>query len=467
MKRSFSNIFSLLPVVVISIGIGTGACKKEENIKTGSVKPEKNIRDFYVNSAAPKIIKLYSDTVYILDQLLSRSAGEQLIIEEGTLIKVGTRDFTNPFNNIPSAGSITIAPGGVLIANGTADKPIVFTSNTFSGDQSVNWGGISIEGRSTDNSKTTAPVLDDFSGSIRYCRIEFASLSLRSVGSGTTIENVMVSYANNGGPAYRIYGGTFNARYLISYACGGPADFYFANGYTGKMQYVLAYRHPFFGQTGSIAVNAVAGVFMENNVSNPANAQPYNLPVISNLTVIGPNDQKGSTSYYGSTTTRASAIVTTKSTAFNIRNSLFLGYPKAAWILDDYNTARAIETSKAVMSYTFFQANDTSRAFYLAPGTYPPNGSPDFKNYMLTQPFNNKLVLSVNDFSFRDPFNYEAPDLFPKDSSSIVMKGANFDNEFANTFFIKGEFLGAFGKDNWLRGWTNFTPLKTNYNFPQ
>ena len=464
-KHSWYILFFAYCVTIT--GIGFTSCKKEENITTTAIKPEKKFSSFFAGNR-PRIIKLYKDTVYILDQdNVTREAGEQLIIEEGTLIKVGTRDLANLGQSNPSLGSILIRTGGVLIANGTVDEPIVFTSNILAGSQSVNWGGISIEGKSTDNSKTTVADTTDFSGSLRYCRIEFAPLTLRGVGSRTLLENVMVSYTNRGGvAAFNIYGGTFNAKYLVAYACSGPADFYIANGYTGKMQHILAYRHPFFGSTGGVPVNALTGLFLENNATNPVNARPITFPVISNMTVIGPNGQNGSAPLYSSTSIRAAAMVTTGSTCFNIRNSLFMGFPKAAWILDDFNTAYATEYAKAVMSYSIFQTNDTARAFYLKPGSYPPYGTNDFRNFMLRPILKNSLFANVNDFSMKDIFNYNAPDLFPKDGS-VVLTGASFSDDFANSFFNKVDHLGAFGKENWLRGWTNFVPLKTNYNFPQ
>jgi hypothetical protein len=434
-------------------------CQKEENIKVSKVKPEKIITN------TSKILKLYKDTVYILQNTFVREAGEQLIIEEGTLIKAGIRSQTTP--NLRNGG-ILIKPGGVILANGTSDQPIVFTSNAPAGSQTTNWEGITIQGKSTDNDISTPADAADFSGSLRYCRIEFAPLILKAVGSRTTIDNIMVSYTERDGlSAYNITGGTFNAKNLISYACVGPADYYITNGYTGKMQNVLAYRHPFFGNTGSAPVNTLTGIFIENNPRNPANAKPFTLPVISNLTVIGPNGQNGSTAIYNDTTIRASALVTTNSGCFNIRNSLFMGFPKAGWILDDSATANSIEIGLAILTHSIFQANDTARAFYLKPNSYLPYGSNDFKNFMLNPTRNNRLFYTVSDFSLQNIFNYSAPELLPG-ANSVVLKGAKFDGPFADaSFFVPADHLGAFGKNDWTKGWTNFTPLKTNYNFPE
>ncbi len=440
---------SIAIIVYSFVLINMYSCKKQETIKLTEVKPEKILIATSGNNRI-KIIKLYRDTVYLIQAPFDRQAGEQLIIEEGTVIK---------------GANILINAGGIIIANGTADKPIVFTSFQRPGTQAQNNPGIIIEGKSKNNAAGSTGDSTDFSGSLQYCRIEFAPLTLKAVGSRTNIENVMVSYTNhNGLSAYNIIGGTFNAKNLISYACSGPADFYFTNGYTGKMQNLLALRHPFFGNTGTSPANALAGVFIENNAANPINARLRTFPIISNITVIGPNGQNGSTAVYSDTAVRAAAIVTTKNAFFNISNSLFMGFPKAAWLIDDSLTAGAVQNRTALISNSIFNSGDSSRAFYLKPGSYNPYSSADFKNYVLVPSvLNNRLFTNIADFGLQDIFNYNAPNLLPN-ANSVVLKGAKFDGAFS-TYFTQVQNLGAFGTGNWASGWANFTPLKTNYNF--
>jgi hypothetical protein len=435
-------------------------CKKAGDIEVSAPKPERAIESFFgtnIDINRPKIIHLYKDTVYTLSQFLTRRADEQLIIDEGTIIKVDPNEGTN----------ITINPGGTIIANGTPANPIVFTSSAYTGTQNANWGGIIIQGRSNDNSSTPNGDPTDFSGSLSHVRIEFGSLTLTGVGSGTLLENIMVSYTNNAPSssksAFEIDGGTFYARNLISYACSGPADFYITRGYSGKMQNILAYRHPFFGSTSYSPPNALAGVFIENNPYDTL-AMPNTNPVISNLTVLGPNAQNGSTSAYADTNVRSAALVTTVNALFHIRNSLFLGFPLSAWYLDDNRTAQSIQYGPAEATYSIFQSNDTARTFYLKPDAYPPYTSEVFNDFMMDASRNNQLYLNAGDFMFKDPFNYDSPDPLPKNGSP-VLQGADFSGaSFGDAFFNKVAYKGALGTENWLQGWTNFTPLKTNYN---
>ncbi|MHA4807427.1 hypothetical protein ACX0G9_04955 [Flavitalea flava] len=461
------NIISLYYAVYVCVLLYSAAgCKKEENIKASAGKPEKKLLD-QAESQNPltgtydryKIIHLSRDTVYTLRNSFTREAGEQLVIEEGTLIKVSAAGADK--------GIIRIRPGGLIIANGSPSHPIVFTSLDPAGIQNANWDGISIQGKSYSNESNPYGDPTDQSGSLNYVRIEFAGLVLDGVGNGTIVENVQVSYSRQS--SFEIDGGSFPARYLVSYACGGPADFYITKGYSGKMQHLLAYRHPFFGKAGNIPERALTGLFIENNPSDTS-LKPYTLPLISNLTVLGPDGQPGSVPDYSNTSPnpRTAGLITTRNAHFGIRNSLFLGFPFAAWYVDDSVMAHNVLNHNSEMVFSIFMSRDSSHPFFLEPGAFPPNGNAEFYEYILRPVFNNQFDGGGADQLFGAPYNYESPDIMPKDTTQFFLKGANFDGPFFNNaFFNKVKYRGAFGTDNWLKGWTNFTPLHTNYNFPQ
>jgi len=450
------KLCSLLAAIAVLLMILPG-CRKSEDVKGSAVKPEKAMDDY----GKLAVVHLYKDTVYTLASIFTRESGQQLIIDEGTLIKITPGD---------AGGAININPGGTIIANGTPAAPIVFTSNAAEGTQADNWGGITIKGRGINNSRGPGGDDDDLSGTLRYTRIEFGALTLDAVGKRSIIENIMVSYCNSQGQqvassAFNIYGGSFNCRNLVSYACGGPADFYITSGYRGYMQNLLAYRHPFFGATGINPFNTLAGVFIENNASNPVNARPYTYPYISNMTVIGPEGQKGSPAAYSDSTLLNAALVTTGSTCFRIRNSILLGFLNAAWQMGDSLTGTTILAGNSEFSHSLVYCADSNRAFTLKPGVFPPFGNRNFKEYMLRPEFKNTLFGSLLDFLLADPFNYYSPDPSPAAASSLL-KGADFTGSvYSNPYFVPGTYVGAIGTTNWMKGWTNFTPLKTNYNF--
>ena len=459
------NKISLLPVILSCLLVNcfylTG-CTKREDIKASEVKPEVIITD-----SRATLIHLYKDTVYILKGELERKEHEELIVDAGTLIKVISDDFN-------SLGGIKVDPGGIIRINGTGNEPVVFTSNVFTGNQKENWTGINITGRASDNN-LGAGDSTDFSGSISYLRIEFAALTMNAVGSNTVVDNVMVSYTNSSGQleapsSFTFYGGSFNAKHLISYACGGPADFYITNGYNGKLQQLIAYRNPLFGNTGLAPASALAGMLIENNNYGNVNATPLTNPSISNLTILGPSAQNGSSLLYADTTTagfRTAALVADGNAFFKIKNSLLAGFPEAALYINDGLTAANVEHFDAAIANSILQANDSSRTFFLNPTVYLPYTSVDLKNYLLANSLNNRLFLNVTDFKIHDPFNYELPGLTP-DQNAPVLTGADFtDPVFNDAFFDKVNYLGAIGDNNWLQGWTNFIPLRTNYNFAE
>lgn len=447
MKKIFHSAWSIS--LLLTLGYSLEGCKKRADVTVSTPKPEVTLLG---GSLLPQVLHLYKDTVYIMNQPLSRGDGQQLIIDAGTVIKV------SPNANI----TIDINPGGKIQANGTADNPVVFTSNAEPGTQQESWGRLSINGKSSDNTSGIIGDVGDSSGSLHYVRIEFGGLTLTGVGNGTTVDHVQVSYCY-GAPAFEFNGGTFNAHHLVSYACVGSADFHITRGFTGKLQHLLAYRIPYFGPKG----NTLTGMLIDNDAYGSQNT-PLTLPIISNLTVIGPNAQPGTTDAYKDTLTgRPASLVTTANAHFRIRNSLFLAFPEGGWYLDDSLTVDGLVKNTSEFTWSIVHSNDSARAFYLKPNTY--TGAGDLATYMLEPGLHNALYKSADDFMFTDAFHYEkdAPDPMPK-GGSPVLTGADFSgNNYGDAFFEKVSYKGALGNDNWLQGWINFHPLQTLYNYPQ
>lgn len=459
-------LLSMLSIAVLLVAAG---CTKPERIRISTVKPEVALKDQLQTFPFQRIqtLHLYSDTVYILSDLFRREAGEILIIEAGTLIKVNT---TGPTGGILDAG-IIIEPGGIIDASGTSSEPIVFTSNAYTGTQRTSWNGLTIKGKSSDNASGLTGDAADFSGTLKFARVEFAPVIFTSVGNKTVVDHLQVSYS---GPAnsFEFQGGTLDAHHLISYACGGPADFYFTRGFSGNMQFLLALRHPFFG---TVSINnppfrTLTGLLIENNPDSLAatSAMPVTFPKLSNATVLGPDGQNGSAAAYSDTNLASAAILTTRSSTFAIRNSILAGFPAAGWILDDPATAVYFRDSVSSFSENILHSNTKERIVFLAPGTLPPYNNAEFTSYVLGNRCANRSVAGTQALKFSNPYDYNTrPDFLPG-ASSPALEGARFNEPyFADIFFGKTEYVGAFGSVDWTEGWSNFLPLKTNYNFPQ
>ena len=112
-----------------------------------------------------------------------------------------------------------------------------------------------ISGATGDDGKYGGTDDADNSGELQYARIEFAGIALStdnelngltmgSVGSGTKIDHVQVSYS--GDDSYEWFGGKVNAQYLIAYK-GWDDDFDTDFGFTGNVQYAVSHRDPNIG----------------------------------------------------------------------------------------------------------------------------------------------------------------------------------------------------------------------------
>ena len=153
-----------------------------------------------------------SKGTYLMKGWIYVGTGSVLTIEPGTVIK-GDKD---------TQAALIVEPGGKLIAEGTKDAPIVFTSEQPKGQRKPgDWGGLIICGNAKNNQGVLNQQIEggprtkhggnddaDNSGILRYVRVEFAGypfqkdkeingITFGSVGSGTTIDHLQVSYSND------------------------------------------------------------------------------------------------------------------------------------------------------------------------------------------------------------------------------------------------------------------------------
>lgn len=202
---------------------------------------------------------LPNDAVYLMSGTVYVTNGATLTIQEGTIIRC---DPTVPT-------SLIITKGASLIAEGQPDLPIVFTSNQPPRSRkSGEWGGIVIAGSGNVSlPSSTGIVQGDFlkeyatyggnetvknTISLRYTRIEFAGkkinkknqyngLSLYAQDASATINHIMISYS--GDDSFQFYGGSAELQNLISYKAKDD-DYDMSLGYSGKLQSIVAVRHP-------------------------------------------------------------------------------------------------------------------------------------------------------------------------------------------------------------------------------
>jgi hypothetical protein len=423
---------------------------------------------------------------YLLKGWVYIAEGSQLTIEPGTVIK-GDKD---------TKASLIAERGGQIIARGTAAEPIVFTSEQPAGSRKPgDWGGIILCGKATNNqtemqieggprTKHGGNDNTDNSGVLEYVRIEFAgypfqkdkeinALTLGSVGSGTTIDNVQVSYSND--DSYEWLGGTVNCKHLIAFR-GWDDDFDTDNGYSGNVQFGLVVRD------SKIADTSQSNGFESDNSADGSAVSPYTTATFSNITFVGPKldtQFKNSVDYItgGSMNPNNGAALGKFQAAMQIRrnsrlncvNSVALGWPIGVLLDNQKGDTQGAATAGSMKLNNIFLADvdavgtDANKLYddILVTG-YDSNSKPitdatqkSFSSTWFLKQSGNKVFANIADLAF------ENNGYMPK-AASPVLTAASFSG--LASWFSKVAYIGAFSLgDSWLNGWTNFDPQNAKY----
>ena len=407
---------------------------------------------------------LVNTSTYLLKGFVYVRDGATLTIEPGTII-YGDKD---------TKGALIIEQGGKIIANGTADQPIVFTSALPAGQRSYgDWGGLILCGRAPINVPGGTATIEggvgsiyggndpaDNSGVLRYVRIEFPGiafqpnneingLTLGGVGRGTTIEYVQVSYSGDDG--FEFFGGTVNAKYLISLRSLDD-DFDTDFGYSGKVQFALCLRDP------QVADISASQAFESDNDATGTTNTPKTSPLFSNLTLVGPkinNDDVVNSNY-------RRALHLRRNTETSLYNSIVMGWPGigtgSGIFIDANSTADNATTDKLQIRNIILAGKDTV--------TTNATNSFNALAWFDTPAYGNTRLASTAEVGLVDPFNLTNPNFTPK-TGSPALAGADFTNaRLTDAFFTPTTYRGAFASENdadrWDLGWTNYNPQGTS-----
>ncbi|MEG1935747.1 MAG: hypothetical protein RR141_07100, partial [Rikenellaceae bacterium] len=246
MKKKFKVI-----IVCMSAFVAFAACTKN-NGNEGKPGKDFDLGDGSVAYVLNENVTLSYPNTYHLQGFVYVPDGITLTIEPGVVIK-GDKE---------TKGTLIVERGGKIMAKGTPQMPIVFTSAAAPGNRKAgDWGGIIILGKAENNSgdmtieggvrsKHGGSDNADNSGVLSYVRCEFAGveytenneingITFGSVGSGTKVDHIQVSYS--GDDSYEWFGGAVNATHLVSLGCWDD-DFDTDNGFSGKIQFGVALR---------------------------------------------------------------------------------------------------------------------------------------------------------------------------------------------------------------------------------
>jgi hypothetical protein len=270
--------------------------------------------------------------------------GEELVA--GTVTKVGNLTIeagTTIIGDIATKGTLVVHRGSKLNAVGTAAAPIVFTSGQAVGARNPgDWGGVVLCGKAVNNQGANIELEgaykgfhggtanDDNSGTLKYVRIEYAgvpivpnaeinSLTMGSVGSGTTLEYIQASFGLD--DSFEWFGGTVNAKYLIAFK-GTDDDFDADFGWSGTVQFALGYRD------GNLAdASGSNGFEVDNDAAGSANT-PFTSPTFANVSIIG---ARASTTSFVDLNFQNGAQLR-RNNKIKIYNTFITGYPTGLYI---------------------------------------------------------------------------------------------------------------------------------------
>jgi len=379
-----------------------------------------------------------SSKIYRLKGQIYITNGATLTITAGTVV-MGDKTV--------QGACLVATRGSKLVANGTKTSPIVFTSDQAPNERAKgDWGGIillgnasnnipedvpkgivkgigNIEGiAATSNTKYGGTDDTDNSGSLKYVRIEFAGyayaldkeingLTMGSVGSGTVLENIQVSYSND--DSYEWFGGTVNAKYLIAYR-GVDDDFDTDFGYRGNVQFALGVRDP---QIADVVSGGASNFFESDNDGGGSDNTPLTSAVFSNVTCVGPlrGDLAASTN-----ANHNRALHIRRNSRLKVLNSVFMDPKKFAVNIDGSKSQTQYLGDNLVVSNNVIAGYNVNKLSEAA-GATTENKSAILAK-LGTQ--NDTLPASTSGI-LTTPYNFTAPDYRPA-VGSVALSGSNF-----------------------------------------
>jgi hypothetical protein len=391
------------------------------------------------------------DNTYVLDGFVFVGDGETLTIEAGTVVK-----------GLPGQGedasALIVARGGKIFAEGTPTNPIIFTAEAddvsdpddLPLDARGLWGGVIILGNAGLNSTPGESAIegiptneprgiyggdddDDDSGVFRYVSIrhggtdigaanEINGLTMGGVGRGTTIEYVEVF--NNQDDGFEWFGGTVNARYLVS-AFNGDDAFDYDEGFRGNGQFWFAVQAEDDGNRGCEC----------DGGTDPEDGTPYAIPTLANLTFIGSGAGSANAD-------NDYAVIMRDNAGGRWFNSIFHDFVGTAFEIEDLASG---QDSRARL-----EAGDIAIQNNLF-GTFGAAALSDdafTADYLTAAPQNNRQA----DPQLRGISRTNDGGLDPRPApGSPALTGAR---DLVDDWFVDTDYVGAFGSINWAADWT-------------
>ena len=427
---------------------------------------------------AEDVVTWTADNVYELTEVVFVEDGAELHIEAGTVIKARTGDGLD-------ASALVVARGGKIYAIGTPNAPIIFTSvndNISSPDGLTyqdrgEWGGIVLLGAAGTNNPGDATgdyqeiegvneIVaegdtraqyggnndDDSSGIMRFVSIrhtgknigesdgnEIQGITLGGVGRGTVLEYIE-SYASDD-DGVEFFGGTVNLKYFVS-AFNADDAVDWDQGWRGKGQF-------WFVLQGTDEAGAAAE---QDGAGGEEFFEPFAIPTIYNATYIGggvENTPDGD---------RAQMLMFRDNTGGFYHNSIFTDYNSTSGGLaltiedvdgDAQDSRKQFEDGNLGLTNNLWWdfAAGNQPAQFVDPGLANQQAIID---YLVA----NGNVVADPMIAGIDRAFTPSGGLDPRPTGNSPAFTSTRKSYPSDAFFTPVDYMGAFGRENWLYGWT-------------
>ncbi len=484
-------------LLISSVLISLSSCDSgdDDGNGNGDGDPVEGVIGDGSNAYEIKTDVVYKKGIYQLKGWVYVTDGASVTFEPGCIIK----------GDKATKASLIVEPGGQIFAQGTASEPIVFTSAQPKGSRKPgDWGGLIICGRAKNNNGAQLAIEggprtqhggnddNDNSGVLSYVRVEFAGypfeenkeingITFGSVGKATKLDHIQVSYSND--DSFEWFGGVNNPKYLVAYH-GWDDDFDTDYGFSGKLQFLLAVRHP------KIADTSRSNGFESDNNAAGNNLSPKTSCVFSNVTFVGPIGQASdfaNTMEYinggnmnpgnGSKTGLfQSAMHIRRYSQLSCFNSVAMGFPVGLILDNKLGDTQSLATNGTLklQNIAFAQmtipGSDVDGSFkdeFSSDGGTNVTDSESFSSTFFKAQTGNQVLDNISDLKLAQPNSMSANPNWGPTAGSPLLSGAAFTDALLQSDFDKVAYIGAFKSDsdtdNWMKGWTNFDPQNTDY----
>ncbi len=477
------------PAFLVAFQIATfslDATAQKDDVES---RPKVTVVDADINPGDK--VQWTAENVYILDGLVIVENGAELTIQAGTVIKAEKGVGSN-------ASALVIARGGRIFAEGTAIHPIIFTSvlDNISSDDLLTyedrglWGGLVILGHAPTNNpgdkegdykeiegvNELVPDGDtraeyggnnssDNSGILRYVSIrhtginigesdgnEIQGLTLGGVGSGTVLEHIEV-YAS-GDDGVEFFGGTVNLKYFVSvFNADDAVDW--DQGWRGKGQFWFVLQ----------ATDKAGAAAEQDGAGGDEYFQPYATPHIYNATYVGAGSNASPES------DRGEMLMFRDNSGGSYHNSIFTQFNTdkgghAFQIEDIDNTGDKTEDSRKR-----FEAGDLELTHNIwwdfgagdgnanEPTPWIAGADQEFLSILLKYMEDNQNEIDDPKLRGIERGTKGTETLDPRPHSDSPAFTLPRKDPGDDSFFTRTDYIGAFGRDNWLTGWTALDEL--------